>query len=1268
MASRVRGGQNHSFVAGSNNNKQAHLVNAYQELGKELGSEKLKIVSGYTLGRIIGEGTYGSVHLATHRLFGTRCAIKKIPKSVTPHLTREIHHHRRLHHPHIVQLHEIVATETHVWLVSELCSGGELFDYLVERGRLLEGEARRLFGELTVAVGWMHRQGVVHRDLKLENVLLDGELHVKLADLGFARENQKGKLLETFCGTTGYASPEMLAGRKYLGEETDVWSLGIILYMLLCGGLPFDDDDERVMKDLIMKGEYEEPEWLSEEARSLIRAILRQDPGQRLTIEGILTHPWFKMTLVDHAPSSQSVPPSPRPASPHPEGRDAYFSDTFKVGNPGSSSLQFKRTSSTQSPLSLHEINAEPQNESEPSETSFEFVDSEHSKADSETTSRTTAEEEEPIKRVHSGEFSATERALELSHQNGSQVTIKRSGNESPGSVAGSVKARVAVPSTLAGQTEVDEEALAEREALAESAFGQVDLAPLDDHSLHLPLAQHSRTPSRTKRRSVSSTLSLERKLSHHSTTGNWQTYPPENYLLQLDATRPELFSTVSERALLDSLAHLGFDTGQLMHSVTNNACDSSAATWWILRSKQLERGETDEAIRARDASAARRRERAAAYQREERRKARSIENSRDPSPELKQTNVTFGEDTSIPITPSFSVMDLGAPVGSSNKPVNASPEAVPASSLRTTPDNPSSLGAKAVPSKPATSDTGLKPPQTPPREAAVLVHTEALGSPEASPQERIAKARSPSMSMLQRATSALTGRKTDEKDKQPVPTTDSAGEQLPDQRSLSPTKLVKPPPKKALQPSDPDITLSPVSRSSPAPTVQSPPPVETVDVNTLNKPPLSNLTVPAEADSTAVKFAAEGSVKVQKDKASKKDSLWTTFRHLFNEDRRRRKRDIGNSPFSGEVRATPTVVLSRGISARTPHVNRLAQPAVSSRRTSLEGVRPQLYSHRSSSVNSRHSSVASLHSNDLGLRRRASSRSHGSQTPTSDREYPSRPSSALSAQRHSSQSVKSPTLQSDHSSRLRGPAPASPLHSYHRRPTAGSASTRVRHIRVIQETQVLRSSSVASSTRSNNSSRASSLERERTRMDEMGESDYDSRDDASYRSNRRRRSGDRRSSSHGTSLAQKMHRTRSPLVGAKPGKPTRNVFQNGDEQWIDEEEERYAGGLGQASSTGVEGKGAMDKWAGRAVDSGHGIRGRRKASLLGTAGRRRNGSDEERDLVKTHNVRTGLKSTGNPAHNIAGGANGVKRTGLRERTRGAPAIQEEDEEEEEDE
>lgn len=228
-------------------------------------------------------GTYGKVRLGTHRLTSTRVAIKQIPKDVSASLTREIHHHRQLHHPHICQLYEVIATETSIWLVTELCSGGELYDYLEEKRRLSEEETRNLFGQLCLAVGYAHERGVVHRDVKLENVLLDERCRVKLGDFGFTREYDPNSMLETFCGTTGYvlvnvaprfilmyrlsrsyASPEMLQGKKYVGPETDVWSLGIILYTLLVGALPFDDDDERVMQRLIIKGEYADPTWLGD--------------------------------------------------------------------------------------------------------------------------------------------------------------------------------------------------------------------------------------------------------------------------------------------------------------------------------------------------------------------------------------------------------------------------------------------------------------------------------------------------------------------------------------------------------------------------------------------------------------------------------------------------------------------------------------------------------------------------------------------------------------------------------------------------------------------------------------------------------------------------------------------------------------------------------------------------------------------------------------------------------------------------------------------
>ena len=174
-----------------------------------------------------------------------------------------------------------------------------------------------------------------------------------------------------------------------------------------------------------------------------------------------------------------------------------------------------------------------------------------------------------------------------------------------------------------------------------------LDIHHEHDHSLHLPVAHNSRTPSRTKRRSVSSTLSLDRRHSHHSASGSWQSYPPEDYIGQLRRDAPERFTTPSEKYLLQKLADLGFDVGQLKHSIDTHACDTSAATWWILRGKQAERGETDEVVRAYEVSAIKRRERAAAYIREERRKARnattSTTGSRDGSPGTMSPSTLIG-------------------------------------------------------------------------------------------------------------------------------------------------------------------------------------------------------------------------------------------------------------------------------------------------------------------------------------------------------------------------------------------------------------------------------------------------------------------------------------------------------------------------------------------------------------------------------------------------------------------------------------------------
>ncbi|KPV73252.1 uncharacterized protein RHOBADRAFT_2369, partial [Rhodotorula graminis WP1] len=234
------------------------LSAAYAALAVELTKHEIRSIGGYSLGRVIGEG------------------------------------------PSSLFLLSLVATESSIYLVTELCSGGELFDYLVEQcappagtGGLALAETRRIFGQLVLGVAYLHSEGVVHRDLKLENVLLDENVNVKIADMGFGREFERGRWLETKVGTLGYTAPEIVAGSRYLGEQVDIWSLGVILYALLTGSLPFDDDDESVMRSLILAGRYAVPAFLDPDASDLVQRILVVDPLRRPSLRDILAHPFF---------------------------------------------------------------------------------------------------------------------------------------------------------------------------------------------------------------------------------------------------------------------------------------------------------------------------------------------------------------------------------------------------------------------------------------------------------------------------------------------------------------------------------------------------------------------------------------------------------------------------------------------------------------------------------------------------------------------------------------------------------------------------------------------------------------------------------------------------------------------------------------------------------------------------------------------------------------------------------------------------------------
>ncbi|KAF2134265.1 kinase-like protein [Dothidotthia symphoricarpi CBS 119687] len=284
--------------------RKKQLANSYKQLLDEFATSDLKNVGNYTLGKLIGKGSFGKVYLASHKLSNGSRVVLKSAKKDDANLAREIHHHRQFTHPHIARLYEVIVTEELVWLVLEYCQGDELYNYLLQKGALEPSKVQRIFTQLVGAVSYVHNKSCVHRDLKLENILLDKHGDVKLVDFGFTREYEgKSNYLQTWCGTVCYSAPEMLKGEKYAGEKVDVWSLGIILYALLVGELPFDEDDETVTKMKILKEEPRYPENFPPQARELCSALLSKRPILRPTLAEILQNPW----LSEHAPRQQEI-------------------------------------------------------------------------------------------------------------------------------------------------------------------------------------------------------------------------------------------------------------------------------------------------------------------------------------------------------------------------------------------------------------------------------------------------------------------------------------------------------------------------------------------------------------------------------------------------------------------------------------------------------------------------------------------------------------------------------------------------------------------------------------------------------------------------------------------------------------------------------------------------------------------------------------------------------------------------------------------------
>ncbi|XP_076014712.1 MAP/microtubule affinity-regulating kinase 4 isoform X1 [Genypterus blacodes] len=265
-----------------------------------LCSDEQPHIGNYRLLKTIGKGNFAKVKLARHILTGREVAIKIIDKTqLNPtslqKLFREVRIMKSLNHPNIVQLFEVIETEKTLYLIMEYASGGEVFDYLVSHGRMKEKEARAKFRQIVSAVNYCHRKNIVHRDLKAENLLLDADSNIKIADFGFSNEFTAGNKLDTFCGSPPYAAPELFQGKKYDGPEVDIWSLGVILYTLVSGSLPFDGQNLKELRERVLRGKYRVPFYMSTDCEGILRRFLVLNPTKRCSLEQIMKDKWMNV-------------------------------------------------------------------------------------------------------------------------------------------------------------------------------------------------------------------------------------------------------------------------------------------------------------------------------------------------------------------------------------------------------------------------------------------------------------------------------------------------------------------------------------------------------------------------------------------------------------------------------------------------------------------------------------------------------------------------------------------------------------------------------------------------------------------------------------------------------------------------------------------------------------------------------------------------------------------------------------------------------------
>ncbi|RWR80965.1 CBL-interacting protein kinase 4-like protein [Cinnamomum micranthum f. kanehirae] len=285
------------------------------EPGVEPTCPKL-LLGKYQLGRLLGRGAYAKVYHARSLEDDMGVAIKVIDRSkvagttMEPRILREVSVMRRLSHPNIVKLHEVMATKSKIYMVMEHAKGGELFTQISRDGPLTEPVARRYFQQLVSAVHYCHSKGVTHRDIKPQNILLDHEGNLKVSDFGLSAlpELLRDGLLHTSCGTPAFTAPEVVRRKGYDGAKADAWSCGIILYLLLAGYLPFNEANIAVMYQKMYLRDFEFPCWISKSAQRVISRLLDPNPQNRITIEELIRISWFKRSLQSNQASFDLSP------------------------------------------------------------------------------------------------------------------------------------------------------------------------------------------------------------------------------------------------------------------------------------------------------------------------------------------------------------------------------------------------------------------------------------------------------------------------------------------------------------------------------------------------------------------------------------------------------------------------------------------------------------------------------------------------------------------------------------------------------------------------------------------------------------------------------------------------------------------------------------------------------------------------------------------------------------------------------------------------